>query len=311
MKLRQEEVIGRVRRALALEPTLAAPRIMITMLDASTVALAGVLDDPGQVHRAEQVARQAAHGLNVDNGLTVSSTRQAVVDDTHIGRLAAEALAAAIDTILARPVRASVEVINGLAHLRGACSTAKDRRVLIDSVARVPGLQAVIADGLEVAPFGSADDIQLGNLAEERLRREAPDLAGPVRVRVHERSAHLSGRVRNPREASRAVDVVMRQPGIKHVHSELECYQSGPIADADARLSEAVIHALGVAGLPMPNLHVFVHGGIATIDGHVETIDQKRKVSSVAREVRGVTRVDNLLEVGGEPPLPESEAPRA
>ena len=309
MATNHEEVIGQVQRALMLEPSLSAPRITVTMLDDTTLTLSGVLDDPQQVHRASQIARQAARGLTIDNSLTVANSRQTGgVDDTRLAPKAAEALEAAIELITGRPVRASVQVINGLAHLRGSCSTAKDRRFLCEAVSRVSGLAGVIADDLVVAPFGSADDIRLGNLAEERLQREAPGLS-PVHVRVHERSAHLTGRVRTMREASRAVDVVMRQPGIKHVHNELECYQSETSGDADTRLEELIRHAIGQAGLPAPNLHVFVTRGLVTIDGEVDSPEQQRKLALLARGIAGVTQVDNLTKVAdrrGEPPLPEA-----
>jgi osmotically-inducible protein OsmY len=65
------EVIGQVRHAIALDPKLDAPKITLTMIG-DTLALAGVLDTPDEVSHAEVIARKAAPGVTIDNGLTVS-----------------------------------------------------------------------------------------------------------------------------------------------------------------------------------------------------------------------------------------------
>jgi osmotically-inducible protein OsmY len=318
MGIRENEVIGQVRHALARDPMLDAPKISITFLG-DTVALTGVLDTEEEVYHAEQVARTAAPGVAIDNGLTVSFTHDAagkhVWQDSELQRVAEQALAAARDEIKTRPATASVEVQHGIAHLRGSCSTAKDRQYLIKAVADVTGVKRVIGDDLQVKPFGSADDIRLGNLAIEKLQRLSPDLAGAVRVDVRNRAAHLIGSVRSGRDRCRAEDVVMQVPGIKHVHNELTVYQEETSTDPEVKIEQAVRHAIGAAGLPKPNIHAYYTSGVLTLDGEIESVDQHRMAIKVVNEtlkrlVGDMYQINDMLKVEsrrGLPPHPESD----
>lgn len=308
MAEKREDVIGKVQHALALAPQLDAPKITITMLSDTELALGGIVDNDAQRTKAEEVVRKAAPGLAIENGLTVGANRQKI-SDSDLQAKALEAVDRARGQIKTRPVSVSTEIINGLVHLRGTCSTAADRQFLIEAIATMPGIGGVVADDFEVAPFGSADDIRLGNLAIERLQGVSQALAGAVGVDVRNRSAHLMGTVRNDHEKSLAEKVVMQVPGIKRVYNELTCSQAGERSSGDHQLQQQVIHALAQAGLPMPNIHVYAIRDMITLDGEVESVEQKRDAERLARRCRGVHQVDNRLKVNlrrGDVPLPES-----
>ncbi|HEY9722783.1 MAG TPA: BON domain-containing protein [Oscillatoriaceae cyanobacterium] len=308
MNWRAEEVIGQVRSALAKAPGLSAPMIHVAFLD-DHVTLSGMIDDAAQARQAVEIVKQAVPGLAVENDLTVSVDKL-VLDDRRLQLAAAEALEQARERIRTRPMTVSVEVIDGLARLHGSCSTAEDRAALCEAVASVPGIKRVDGDQFMVNWFGTADDVRLGNLAIERLQRETPHLAIPVKVDVRNRSAHLTGAVRHEKDRALAERIVREVPGIKHVHNELRCYQAGARSDGDARLEQQLIHALGRVGLPSPNLHVFVSDRVATLDGEVESIEQKRQALALANAMPDIDVVfDNLKVVDrrGEPPHEESK----
>ena len=308
MATKRDDVIGTLQHAFALDPDLDAPKIHVIMIGDDEALMTGLVDTPEQRMKAEDLARKAVPGLNVDNGLAVGLNRRSI-DDGHLQAQAQEIVANAQDQLHGRPSSVSVEVIGGKAHLRGSCSTAADRRYLIECVARVPDLAGVIADDLAVAPFGTADDLRLTNIAEARLREESYGLAGSVVVTVRDRSAELTGTVRDDREKHLAERLVMQVPGITHVRNHLQLSQSGARSSGDFKLQQAVIHALGRAGLPMPNLHVFVVADMVWLDGEVETIEQKQEAERVARACDGVHQLDNRLKVNqqrGDMPLPES-----
>lgn len=319
MSIQENEVIGQIRHALTHDPKLDAPKITITFLGDS-VSLAGILDTEEEVLRAGQVAKAAAPGIAIDNGLTVSMTQDHANgprnwQDSEIQRDAEVALMKARDTITTRPASVSVEVVNGFAHLRGSCSTLKDRQLLIEAVASVPGVKRVIADDFEVAPFGSADDIRLRNLASERLQQLAPDLSAYVTVDVRNRGAHLVGNVRTLSDKQRAEECVMQQPGIKIIHNELGVYQDPASPDPAVKIEQEVRHAIAAAGLPKPNIHVFYASGVLTLDGEVETPDQHRLAVKVANEtlkriVGDVYQISDSLKIDarrGKAPTPESD----
>lgn len=319
MSIQENEVIGQVRHALTHDPRLDAPKISITFLG-DTLALSGVLDTEEEVLRAGQVAKSAAPGIPIDNGLTVSMTQDHATGprnwrDSEIQRAVETALVKARDTITTRPASVSVEVVNGYAHLRGSCSTLKDRQLLCQAVASISGVKRVITDEFEVAPFGSADDIRLRNLASERLQQLAPDLSAYVTVDVRNRGAHLVGNVRTQSDKLRAEECVMQQPGIKVVHNELGLYQDAASSDPAVKIEQEVRRAIAAAGLPKPNIHVFYASGVLTLDGEVETPDQHRLAVKVANEVLKrvvgeVYQISDSLKIDarrGSAPTPESE----
>jgi len=318
MSIRENEVIGQVRHALTHDPKLDAPKISITFLG-DAVALTGVLDTEEEVQRAEQVARAAAPGVAIDNGLTVSFTQDHATgrrnwQDTEIQRAAETALQKARDTITTRPATVGVEVVNGFAHLRGTCSTLKDRLLLAQAVGSVSGVKRVILDEFQVSPFGSADDIRLRSLAAEKLQQTAPDLAAYVTVDVRNRGAHLVGTVRTLADKLRAEECIMQQPGIKAVYNELDLYQDAASADPAVKVEQEVRHAIAAAGLPKPNINVFYAAGVLTLDGEVETPEQHRLAVKVANEtlkrlVGEVYQISDSLKIEGrrsKAPTPES-----
>lgn len=73
MDIRDSEALGQVRHAIARDPLLDSPKITITMTG-ETIALAGVVDTTEEVTRAGQVAKTAAPGIPIDNGLTVGTS---------------------------------------------------------------------------------------------------------------------------------------------------------------------------------------------------------------------------------------------
>lgn len=80
MDTQGNEVIGQVRHAIARDPKLDAPKITLTMIG-ETLALAGVLDTADEVRHAEVIARKAAPGIEIDNGLTVSARHDHPTDN--------------------------------------------------------------------------------------------------------------------------------------------------------------------------------------------------------------------------------------
>lgn len=87
MTIQANEVIGQVRDALAHDPRLDAPQITITFLG-DAVSLAGVVDSPEAVERAGAIAKRAAPGIAIDNGLTVGERHDhAPVDPAYAKRM--------------------------------------------------------------------------------------------------------------------------------------------------------------------------------------------------------------------------------
>lgn len=294
MKAREEGIIGQVRHALATEARVEAPRISITMID-SQLHLSGVVDDAEQATIAEEVARRAAPGVPIENDLTVGGIGHA----NKRGALTERVLAAIAEVkgMLGDPAAdVGAQVREGVAYLYGQVATIEDREAVRAAAGGVPGVGGVDADRLRVAPF--TDAFRTASLARERLQAAAPDLAGAVRVYVHERSARLVGRLRNAADRERAIAIVKQVQGINTVHDEFGLYQAGDASTgADAQLEQAVRRALGEAGLPVPDLAVFALDGAITLMGAVASPEAHRLATRICTEVVGARRVDNQLDI--------------
>jgi osmotically-inducible protein OsmY len=296
MQQRSDDIIGKVRHALALEPRVDAPRITITMIGPE-LALSGVLDSPEAVRVAGDVAREAAPGVPIDNGLAVAEGRHGRTRG-DLAKRAVEAFEAALERLGGRPARGGVEVTaQGEARLHGSCSTTADRRALIEAVGEVEGLREVDPSDLRVAHFGTADDIRLGNLAEEALMLLGPELPGAVKVDVRDRVAHVRGSVREEQDRRQAIAAIEAVPGIARIVDRLGTYHAGVHASPEVVLEQRIKQALSSAGLPVPNIAVFVAAGVANLVGEVETEDQRRLAIATARKVQGVAQVDSGLTI--------------
>lgn len=307
MNAREEGIVGQVRQALATEPRLDAPKIRITMVD-SQLLLSGIVDDPEQVEVAESVARRAAPGVPIENTLTTHLAAGAW-QDSDLGPRVGAALATVHDAIGDRPADVGVEVREGVAYLLGQCETLEDRDSFISAAGSVPGVRSVDADRLLVAPY--TDAARTASFARKYLQREAPDLAGAVKVYVHERSARLVGHLRHQADRDRAVAIVKHVPGIQKVHDELALYQARDhSAGSDAQLEQAVRHALGDAGLPVPAIAVFAVGDTITLMGSVGAPETQREAARIALTVKGVKHVDNQMAIThtrGNVPHPQGD----
>ncbi len=307
MNAREEGIIGQVRHALATEPRVDAPKIRITMVD-SQLLLSGIVDDTEQIEVAGAVARRAAPGVPIENGLTTHMAAGAW-QDSDLDPRVREALAAVHDAIGDRPADVGADVREGVVYLMGQCETLEDRDSFIIAAGSVPGVKSVDADRLLVAPY--TDAARTASFARKYLQREAPDLAGAVRVYVHERAARVAGHLRHQADRDRVIAIVKHVPGIQKVHDELALYQAGEhSAGADAQLEQAVRHALGDAGLPVPDIVVFAVAGTITLMGRVGSPEGQREALRVALAVAGVKHVDNELTVDhtrGNVPHPEGD----
>lgn len=303
---RNQAIVGKVRRALTMEPRVDATQIRISLIGGDLL-LSGIVDDAAQAATAERLARQAAPEVAIDNSLTVGGLKRS---DGGLKRQVDAAFQAMPERLAAEAANVGAEVRRGTAYLQGTCASLAQRTAYIVAASGVNGVGAVDADRLTIAPSDD-DPARLGARAWQALQREAPQLAIHVAIMMHGRSARLEGRLRTHAERERAVAIVSAVPGIQSLRDQLVVYQAGERSDGDARIEQAVVHAIGSEPqLPAANIAVFFAGGVLTLLGAVESIEQKRRAAAIARAMVEGGQVDDQLEVNysrGEPPLPESK----
>jgi osmotically-inducible protein OsmY len=113
----------------------------------------------------------------------------------------------------------------------------------------------------------------------------------------------LRGTVGSFREKREAKKAAQRIHGVISVTDELRV--TPLMSDAgrdDAELRADVLQALMLDGAVPATVNADVYGGFVTLNGTAEWQYQREEAESVAANIRGVTDVDNEIELTGPPP---------
>lgn len=164
--------------------------------------------------------------------------------------------------------------------------------------------------------------IQAAYYRDERLRGRDID------VSANDGVVTLRGTVPDEAAKQQAVNVAKNVEGVRSVNEELEVRQDG---DQAARRDEGARQATGTTGRDESvqptwittkiqsqyflnpeirpwNIDVTTaSGGVVTLEGRVESADDRAEAVRIARETEGVTRVEDRLRVGDEPKRAETE----
>lgn len=146
-------------------------------------------------------------------------------------------------------------------------------------------------------------DRDIASAVERRVARDEAIPPNAVAVRVENGVVTLTGTVPHLLAADRARDIAERTRGVRAVVDRTEIR----VAErADEELRADVVRALEVdATLDRRDLGASVERGVVTLEGSVRSVLEHRLAESLARGVRGVTRVENALRI--EPDLPRSD----
>jgi len=117
-----------------------------------------------------------------------------------------------------------------------------------------------------------------------------------IRVEVHDGFVSLKGQVRTFRQKERLHRFVM---GLKGVRALKDLLKVQPVETiGDRKIALHIRQALDAhAELPPGTAVVHVRGGIATLEGHVRSAEERFIAENVASHCRGVTKVENELTV--------------
>jgi len=145
-------------------------------------------------------------------------------------------------------------------------------------------------------------DTQIRDDVIEELRWD-PQITGPdaIGVAVTDGAVTLTGSVRTYAEKLAATRTAERVYGVKAVANELTVKLSGAPRD-DSDIARAIAHILEWnVQVPEGKVHARVSDGWVTLEGEVEYEYQRHEVERMARNVKGVVGVTNLITV--KPPV--------
>lgn len=155
--------------------------------------------------------------------------------------------------------------------------------------------QAAGAASEQLADSWLTTKIQAQYFADEDVK------ARYVNVKTHDGVVTLTGRVDDERAHEQAVQIAQNTDGVKQVHDNLVV---GAAAGATPeRLDSAWIttqlqsRLFADRGIDSREIEVSTDNGVVTIVGRVNTPQEKERAITLARNIEGVTRVDDRLVV--------------
>jgi osmotically-inducible protein OsmY len=220
-----------------------------------------------------------------------------------------------------------VDTVDGRVTLHGTVASRSDKDAAEKAARKVDGVKEV-RNLLQVVSADKADDVanadaEIRKTVDAALRGDAELRGSEIEVEsVNEGTVLLGGEADSLADHLRAIEVAKGVTGVARVASEIR----SPDADADAEIfkdrGEAEAEgteqkARGIAGAAKDawttskvkaalltgsktagsGVNVDTDGGVVTLFGTVSSEDVKRKAESEARNVDGVTRVKNQLQV--------------
>jgi osmotically-inducible protein OsmY len=210
------------------------------------------------------------------------------------------------DTALARSVRARLRIYpeltsgrlrilsqNGLITISGQVRSLARRQRIIDITAAVPGVRAVIAQSLRVAPSGISD-----RTLQRRIRsllRDALDLDGStISIEVDNGHIELTGTVSDPAELQRLEELITHLKGSRGLKTRLKVSPTQQRHDRQLTLRyRKAIETL----YPHETVSLIVVEGVAILSGKVRSLSLKQSITRLLARDAAIRHVVNKLEM--------------
>ncbi|MEZ4282317.1 MAG: BON domain-containing protein [Myxococcota bacterium] len=211
-----------------------------------------------------------------------------------------------------------VDTYDGRVTLYGKAATEAERSRAEKEVRSIDGVTDV-RNLIVVVPEAVREDVKVGDEAIERSIAAAlesdPVLAqSSVRVKsVDGGVVLLSGKASSLTAHQRALTLARRAEGVHRVASEIR--SPDELADEEIRndgkapadlqatatdawiTTKAKVQLMSTTGIPAMSVNVDTVDGVVTLFGTVPTALEKQRAEAAIRELEGVTRVENELQV--------------
>ncbi len=194
--------------------------------------------------------------------------------------------------------RLGVEACRRFMVLKGSLDALWKLELARQIVADIPGVEDVLADGVEIT--GQARGDRATAKAVREVIRHAVMVEGTtLAISVRSGEVTVTGSVRDKQEASRALDLIKQVRGVRRVRDYLVVSARGKKQDkALARRVRDVLHTR----YPNLSLDLAVFGNVAVVSGRVPRAGDRDKIRQLVHGQDGVERVVDKLSVSGRAP---------
>jgi osmotically-inducible protein OsmY len=296
--LTDQELAGAVIHAIARDGRVNMSDIVHVSAENGVVLLTGTVWSAAQKQAAEEVVRRVHGVAGVQNDLTVAVEGE--ISDAELRDQVLATLARHPD--LVRRVGCSVD--DGIVTLVGHIRDAEQEREAIRIAGAVRGVEQVVS-ALEIAEIvpdvtvPPIDDATLVGKVADALDRAGVEIQDRF-IQVDQGVVTLSGKVSSAQTRRRAEDVVASVDGVRALHNHLVLRLSEESSDPDEVLAARVVHALARDGRVSPSqLRIVATGGVVSVTGQVDSVEDQNAVAEVIRAVPGVRRVEARVSLMG------------
>lgn len=184
---------------------------------------------------------------------------------------------------------------SGTAVLGGAVTTYPQKQAAAGAAGRVCGIARVIDRiAVRLVPAHERSDTRLVRMARQALAWNVLVPPRKITAAVTAGVVRLEGEVAGDCDRRAAEDTVARLVGVRGLVNAVTLHPRVLSSGARARVEESLRRTLGSA---VKHLGVSVRGDTLVLQGFVRTLAQRNVAEWVALGVRGVTRVENELQV--------------
>jgi osmotically-inducible protein OsmY len=188
-----------------------------------------------------------------------------------------------------------VEACQRFVLLKGSLDALWQLELARQIVAEIPGVEDVIADGVEITGQAKGDRAT-AKAIREVLRHSSAVEAATLAVAVRSGEVTLTGSVRDKHEASRALELVRQVRGVRRAHDYLVVSETSK--RRDKTLARRVRESLRTR-YPDMSINLAVFGNVAVLSGRVPTAAIRDQMKQLVANQDGVKRVVDKLSVTG------------
>ncbi|ABR50388.1 transport-associated protein [Alkaliphilus metalliredigens QYMF] len=182
---------------------------------------------------------------------------------------------------------------DGFVHVSGMVDVLAEKQRAEEIIGKIEGVRK-IENKITVAMDSNITD---KHMEKEVLLRfqEYPhdDAVRGLGVKVHDGGASLLGHVDNLKSAHDAMDLASQVRGIKHVVNNITIDTLGDYPDTT--ISNHIIQQYSQIPIGYKDIHRKVSGGVVTLTGYVDNLQEVELAGEIAKGTEGVKKVRNRL----------------
>jgi len=199
-----------------------------------------------------------------------------------------------IDKLEASAWDINVQVKNNNVFLHGVVDVFGDKVAAEKIVRNIPGIQS-IENGLTIAMEEGVTDSEIKEAIEAAFYMNEDQEIKALGVGVYNGTAYLVGTVKNVAIVEKAKEVAAQIIGVKEVISQLKI--ASTVKEDVATLTNSIARALANSGLNINEVDIDVIAGKVILQGWARSEEDKLQLAEVVKNVTGVEKVKNNLQI--------------